>query len=545
MFIALFWGEDMKICLKCGYPIGIDAKFCKRCGYARPETIDQSQAETPIQRKNNPVNSKTFQEDESKLYRKNVETVISPPKKKRSTVRVVALAIVLLTILVTATSYYLYQRAADDAFIGIKSLVDQANYSKSREDLRQYLVDYPYSRHTGEAKTLLKFIDSETEKAAAEEAEEERIRSSSIKLNLTRTKVELGDTIQLTASLLNTKDQTVLFSSSNLRVASVNDEGVVECKEAGSAIITARNSDNKTDTCEITVFIAEPHPTPTPKPTVTPEPTMDVQKEITIYQGDTLKIDVITSNMAANTINYRSNNTSIAKVDKNGNVTGIKPGETKITVTSTTGLNAVCRVTVLEKVKRIEYEWEYPLNLFTWTYTLDIPFEVYDMYNQVDRRSIYGYEDYVTEPSDDAYMGSLVQVFMNAAEEEGFSDWETIHLVISFVQQLEYIEDIVGTGFDEYPKYPLETLYDRGGDCEDTSILLASLLLELDYGTVLIAFDDHMGVGIKGGDGLSGYYFTSYDTKYYYIETTNEGWEIGDMPEDYIDEKATILDLFG
>ena len=32
-------------------------------------------------------------------------------------------------------------------------------------------------------------------------------------------------------------------------------------------------------------------------------------------------------------------------------------------------------------------------------------------------------------------------------------------------------------------------------------------------------------------------------TDYYYIETTNKGWEIGDMPEEYIGEEATILHL--
>ena len=62
----------------------------------------------------------------------------------------------------------------------------------------------------------------------------------------------------------------------------------------------------------------------------------------------------------------------------------------------------------------------------------------------------------------------------NFAQSQNLSKEETARFVISFVQDLPYTSDDVTTGFDEYPRFPYETLYDNGGDCEDTSILASA-----------------------------------------------------------------------
>jgi hypothetical protein len=118
------------------------------------------------------------------------------------------------------------------------------------------------------------------------------------------------------------------------------------------------------------------------------------------------------------------------------------------------------------------------------------------------------------------------------------SDWEMIELAIAFVQGLDYVPDDIGTGYDEYPKFPLETLYDQGGDCEDSSILLASLLRELGYGTVLVMTEDHMGVGVKASEPAN---FTYMNMDFYYIETTAPGWGIGELPEELNGVNISIL----
>jgi hypothetical protein len=94
---------------------------------------------------------------------------------------------------------------------------------------------------------------------------------------------------------------------------------------------------------------------------------------------------------------------------------------------------------------------------------------------------------------------SLAAKLKEAASQEGYSEFETIEFAASFVQSLDYVTDEVSTGYDEYPRYPLETLIDNGGDCEDTSILLASIIDKMGYGVVLIILPNHAGVGVKGG----------------------------------------------
>lgn len=107
--------------------------------------------------------------------------------------------------------------------------------------------------------------------------------------------------------------------------------------------------------------------------------------------------------------------------------------------------------------------------------------------------------------------------------------------MIDFVQSLPYVPDDVSKGYDDYSKFILETITEAGGDCEDTSILLASILEAEPFGydMVLLAPEGHMAVGIKGSDDLPGYYWEYDGNKYYYIETTGTGWGIGDVPEEY------------
>ena len=62
----------------------------------------------------------------------------------------------------------------------------------------------------------------------------------------------------------------------------------------------------------------------------------------------------------------------------------------------------------------------------------------------------------------------------------------------------------------------------------------------MGYGCCLVEFYDHMGVGVLGDDSIDGYYYTAGGEKYFYVETTGEGWEVGELPPDYIYESANI-----
>ena len=113
--------------------------------------------------------------------------------------------------------------------------------------------------------------------------------------------------------------------------------------------------------------------------------------------------------------------------------------------------------------------------------------------------------------------------------------------IIHFVQNdIEYLSD---TDERDYAKFPYETLYDRGGDCEDKSILMCSLLNKVGYNVCMIVFSDHVGVGVAMDNDIeNGYYYKGNNgVKYYYLETTAPGWNIGDLPKDYINESARLI----
>ena len=188
-----------------------------------------------------------------------------------------------------------------------------------------------------------------------------------------------------------------------------------------------------------------------------------------------------------------------------------------------------------------QYAWVYGGQ--EWSWDAQIPQALYDYYKQLPRPPTSNYSVYVTHPMDDNYLDALIDKIKNASQQAGYNEFQTIEFTIAFVQSLPYTADSVTTPYDEYPRYPVETLMDEGGDCEDTSILLASLLNGLGYGVVLILPPEHAAVGLLGGEGIYGTYWEYDEGKYYYIETTGKGWEIGQLPEVYEGTSASVFPM--
>jgi hypothetical protein len=194
-----------------------------------------------------------------------------------------------------------------------------------------------------------------------------------------------------------------------------------------------------------------------------------------------------------------------------------------------------------------DFKWEYEGS--TWTWNLQIPKELYDYYKALPRSPTSDYSIYVTHPLDDKYIETIANKISQSAEENGYDSFQTVSFAAAFVQSLPYTSDLVTTGYDNYPRYPIETLVDNGGDCEDTAILAASLIQALGYGTVLLRFDatadraGHVAVGVKGGEGIYGTSWTYEGDKYYYLETTSTGWEIGQIPDSVKDCSSHIYPM--
>ena len=90
-------------------------------------------------------------------------------------------------------------------------------------------------------------------------------------------------------------------------------------------------------------------------------------------------------------------------------------------------------------------------------------------------------------------------------------------------------------------RYPLETLYDKRGDCEDKTILLAAILQEMGMDFVLLLPTDHMALGVCCDSVTAKQYFM-YDGKaYYYLESTAPGWKVGEIPKQYAKSTFAVL----
>ena len=199
----------------------------------------------------------------------------------------------------------------------------------------------------------------------------------------------------------------------------------------------------------------------------------------------------------------------------------------------------------------VQYEWSYKGS--KWEYDAQIPRSTYEYFRSKERAM--SYREYVLNPLDDEHMSHLAGLFSEQAEQKGWGEWDTITFVLSFVQSMPYTIDKVTTGYDNYPRYPIETIVDGGGDCEDASILFASLIREMGYGVVLLELeeDHHMAAGVLVSQTLVDNwqlqypltYYTTQDGKIYaYCETTGEGWQLGHKPDDFISKTARIIDVF-
>jgi hypothetical protein len=173
-----------------------------------------------------------------------------------------------------------------------------------------------------------------------------------------------------------------------------------------------------------------------------------------------------------------------------------------------------------------KYRWNYKRQ----PQTLSFQFRQSDyfFYKRLPRTG--NYADFTREPQMHLVTSVFARALKAKADNLKLSPWETVNYVVSFVQGMKYISD--KDPKVEYAKFPAETLVDAGGDCEDSAILLAALLDELGYGTILISPPGHMALGIACAD-CTGSYIDYKGRKYYYTETTSAGWKIGELPYEH------------
>jgi prepilin-type processing-associated H-X9-DG protein len=183
-----------------------------------------------------------------------------------------------------------------------------------------------------------------------------------------------------------------------------------------------------------------------------------------------------------------------------------------------------------------EYRWDYHDR--TYVLRTNIAYDVYLSYRQ---DTVTRHADDVAEAvilsktfvtTDSGVVNNISRAFDLASGDLGLEPRETVNLVLSFVQNIRYVEDEVSVTRDEYWRYPVETLYDRMGDCEDKAFLFASIMEAMGYDAVILFFDGHAAAGIACA-GVEGTYYDYDGSKYFYCETTASGWPIGLKPSEY------------
>ncbi|MBP1755071.1 MAG: hypothetical protein H6Q59_1469 [Firmicutes bacterium] len=137
--------------------------------------------------------------------------------------------------------------------------------------------------------------------------------------------LDIGDELYLIA--ITTNGDMPVWKSSSQAIASVNTYGKITAKKAGTATITAKIKNGEAS-CKVTVN----------KTTLTLSDT-----RLSIEHGGTYQLTATTSNSSI--VTWKSSKKSIAVIDENGKVTGMKPGETTITAIAD-GTPKTCTVTV-------------------------------------------------------------------------------------------------------------------------------------------------------------------------------------------------------
>lgn len=181
-------------------------------------------------------------------------------------------------------------------------------------------------------------------KATAEVIVKE-IAVTKVTLSETTATMTIGGELKLTATIepADATNKRLTWSSSDTGVATVDSDGKVTAKAAGTTTITATAASGITAACEITVSEEVIEVTGV---------TLD-KTEATVQVGKTIDL-VATVEPAGAThpqLEWTSSDSTIATVT-DGRVTGFAPGKVTITVKTANGKTASCTVTV-EKVKGV------------------------------------------------------------------------------------------------------------------------------------------------------------------------------------------------
>jgi C1A family cysteine protease len=161
-------------------------------------------------------------------------------------------------------------------------------------------------------------------------------------------------------------DDSVIYSSDNEMTASVDSNGKITANRPGTAVITAKaRIGTQQDSITVKVSLEKPA-----------ESISLSSDTLTVTKGLSKKITaVLTPEDVDDYATWSSSDSSIAKVDQDGNVTGVKEGTAVITAATQSGKTADCTVTVeTRKTEELDYNFDQlPREIYKYnTYNIEV-----------------------------------------------------------------------------------------------------------------------------------------------------------------------------
>ncbi len=169
--------------------------------------------------------------------------------------------------------------------------------------------------------------------------------------------LKVNEQIQLTLNYYpsNATNKSVTWTSSNNNIVNVSSSGLITAKNSGDATITVTSYNNKTAFINIKVI---PNTIPVQSITIT-----NGDSKVDIGKTLQLKVTISPTDATNKSITWKSSDTSIATVDNNGLVKGIKEGNVNITATSNNDKTSTIKLTV-NKVEVLNYADIFFLNVY-------------------------------------------------------------------------------------------------------------------------------------------------------------------------------------
>lgn len=162
------------------------------------------------------------------------------------------------------------------------------------------------------------------------------VKVQEVKLTPEAKVIAVGKSFALETVVLpaDAENKTIVYSSSDETVATVDASGVVTGVGNGTAYITAKSANGITGECEVTVANAWVE-------------FSSVRSTLLVGEERVLTASVMPENLEGGAMTWSSSAPQVVSVDQNGNIKGLSIGDAEIKVLTSKGIEGTCKVTVM------------------------------------------------------------------------------------------------------------------------------------------------------------------------------------------------------